>query len=260
MGKIKKYHLILMAILFSSNFISAELKISEKKIGKNEVIVYALNTDSYPYTIRLYVNATNVTLDRKLDKKIIVKPGATFQELVKISGGQGSYTYSLSYKYMPGNQLDAVHNNNYVYKIPVGDTYKVMQGYNGTFSHQDKKALDFDVPIGSKVFAARDGVVIDLKEDSDKGCTDASCMGKANFILIYHDDGTIGSYFHLEKNGAIVVKNQRVKKGDQIGYSGNTGWCAKPHLHFEVYTENNGIQQSVETKFQSPKGPISITK
>ncbi len=243
--------LFLLVIQFD---IGAELKILEKKINKNEVAIYATNTDDFPYTVELFIKATNVSMDRNIQNKILVYPGTPYQEIVIIKGKKGYYTYKYDYKYFEGNQLSVKHDTDYTYAIPAGKNYKIMQGYNGKFSHAGKKAIDFELSVGSKVYAAREGIVLDVKYDSDKGCINPNCIHFANYILIYHNDGSIGAYFHLQKNGVAVSKNQKITKGQLIGYSGNTGWSSKPHLHFEVYTENNGVQESVPTKFLTPSG------
>ena len=53
--------------------------------------------------------------------------------------------------------------------------------------------------------------------------------------MIRHSDNTIGRYYHLIKDGVRVVPGQKVKVGDFIGLSGNTGYSDGPHLHFDVF-------------------------
>ena len=88
--------------------------------------------------------------------------------------------------------------------------------------------------IGTKVCAARGGIVAFVKEDSKTGCKADRCKDDANFILIYHEDGSFAQYVHLKYNGVSVKEGQKVDKGEVIGYSGNTGWSSGPHLHFEI--------------------------
>ncbi len=246
--------LLLFITITISNRLLAELKVLEKQLNKNEVAIYAINTDQFPYTVELFIKANNASLDRNIQHKFLVNPGTPYQEIVVIKGKKGYYSYKFDYKYYEGNHLNVEHDADYAYAIPAGKTYKIMQGYDGKFSHAGKKAIDFEMPVGSKVYAAREGVVLDIKSSSDKGCASPGCMNLANYILVYHNDGSIGSYFHLQKNGCVVTKNQKITKGQLIGYSGSTGWSSKPHLHFEVYTEKDGVQKSVATKFITATG------
>ncbi len=97
-------------------------------------------------------------------------------------------------------------------------------------------AVDFSMPEGTTVCAARDGVVVDLMESSEVGGPDRNYKDDANFVSIAHDDGTIGEYVHLKRDGVLVEIGDKVKAGQPIALSGNTGYSTAPHLHFGVYS------------------------
>jgi hypothetical protein len=134
----------------------------------------------------------------------------------------------------------------YVYKLPYasGVSHRVVQGFNGAFSHHgpDAFAVDLDFKEGTPIYAAREGVVVAFNEKATSGGTDASYLddNKANWVVVRHPDGTIGRYYHLQPGGVAVTTGQRVKAGDLIGYSGNTGHSSGPHLHFDVATTRDG--------------------
>jgi len=135
-----------------------------------------------------------------------------------------------------------------------GTKYKVVQGYGGMFSHKNKAALDFAMPVGTPVHAARGGVVYSFAEDSNEGGPFSKYNKKANYIIIKHSDGSFGCYWHLKKNG-VAVKKGTVIKGELIGYSGNTGFVLRPHLHFAVKQKLNYDKDSfVQTKFRTTEG------
>ena len=121
---------------------------------------------------------------------------------------------------------------------------KIEQEFNRKFSHtdvQNKFAIDFGVPQGTPVYAARAGVVMQVESDFDKAGLDLEKYGgRANYVRILHDDGTMGLYAHLRPEGVLVRSGQRVKTGQQIGLSGNTGFTSGPHLHFAVQV-NRGM-------------------
>ncbi|HEX5651661.1 MAG TPA: M23 family metallopeptidase [Chitinophagaceae bacterium] len=121
----------------------------------------------------------------------------------------------------------------YVLPYPVGQTYYLLQGNCGKFSHDDvfKYAYDFRMPVGSYITAIRGGIVRRLEERFEDG------NGKdeeLNYLLILHDDSTVARYMHLTKSGVLVEMNQRINPGDTIALSGNTGISTEPHLHIDI--------------------------
>jgi murein DD-endopeptidase MepM/ murein hydrolase activator NlpD len=93
----------------------------------------------------------------------------------------------------------------------------------GSFS----PGVDFTCPVGETLVATANGTVASATTNLK------SSAGMA--VIIKHRDGRLSHYFHLSK---VLVKNgQRVKAGDVIGKSGNTGTATTgPHLHFAIKT------------------------
>jgi murein DD-endopeptidase MepM/ murein hydrolase activator NlpD len=130
----------------------------------------------------------------------------------------------------------------------------LVQGYMSSFSHKGEYALDFKMKKGTKICAARSGIVIATREDSKLGGYKDKYLSEGNYIIIKHDDGTYANYWHLNFNGALVNRGDTVQQGQVIGLSGNTGYSAFPHLHFEVTTQYTvGHNQSI-TRFRTNKG------
>ncbi|MEP7164132.1 MAG: M23 family metallopeptidase [Ferruginibacter sp.] len=147
-------------------------------------------------------------------------------------------------------------DTSYVYALPfeTGKTFRVLQGYFSRYSHKERAALDFNMKRGTRITAAREGVVIRVKEDSDKGGLNKKYRVFGNNIVIQHIDGSKAGYWHLQKDGALVNVGDTVKKGQVIGLSGKTGYAAVPHLHFLVWRNDINGWQQVPTRFQTSKG------
>lgn len=114
-------------------------------------------------------------------------------------------------------------------------------------------AIDFAMPEGTPIIAARDGVVIDIKKNSRIGGNNPQLVNEANYITISHGDNEFSQYVHLKYAGVLVKKGQKVSKGQIIGLSGNTGYSTQPHLHFVVfdrYGDKENDWESVEIQFE----------
>lgn len=89
--------------------------------------------------------------------------------------------------------------------------------------------MDFRAAVGTPVYAVADGVVKGIGNTDDQ-CYRAS-FGK--WVFIEHDVGLSTTSAHLSSHK--VKSGQKVKAGDLIGYSGNSGRSTAPHLHLTVY-------------------------
>lgn len=93
--------------------------------------------------------------------------------------------------------------------------------------------MDFTAPTGTPIYATGDGKVIEVKG------TSRSRSGFGMVIKIDHDFGYETLYGHL--SAFNVKRNQKIKRGDIIGYVGNTGGSTAPHLHYEVHKNGKAI-------------------
>jgi murein DD-endopeptidase MepM/ murein hydrolase activator NlpD len=153
-------------------------------------------------------------------------------------------------------QIDA-DKYNFAYSLPYekGESHLLVQAYQSKlFSHKGEFALDFKMRKGTKICAARSGVVVGVKEDSKVGGVKLKYLSQGNHVTIKHDDGTYAHYWHLKYNGVLVNVGDTVSKGQVIGLSGKTGYALFPHLHFEVTTSPNPGHDELPTKFRTRKG------
>ena len=86
--------------------------------------------------------------------------------------------------------------------------------------------MDFSAPKGTPIYATGNGVVTKASR---------SRIGLGNHVKINHGYGYVTVYGHMER--FIVRKNQKVKRGDLIGYIGTSGTSTAPHLHYEVHKD-----------------------
>lgn len=129
-----------------------------------------------------------------------------------------------------------VHNGSYTCPWPKGKAFTVDNAFNGFGAHKGiwAYAVDFSMPEGSPVHAARAGTVTAVEERFSQGGDDPALGNKANYVYILHSDGSTGRYLHFKQRGIRVRAGQKVREGQLIGSSGNVGWSTGPHLHFDV--------------------------
>jgi murein DD-endopeptidase MepM/ murein hydrolase activator NlpD len=152
-------------------------------------------------------------------------------------------------------------DSSYIYDLPFENNKKVflIQGYDSKMSHKGEYALDFKVKKKTRICAARDGVVAGARGDSNKGGLKPENLSDGNYVSIKHYDGSVAHYWHLIKNGALVNVGDTITKGQVIGLSGNTGYTAFPHLHFEVIGyDSKGNYRQLATRFNTNKGIVYL--
>ena len=187
------------------------------------------------------------------DHKIFVIPPESkknlISELKMIQKGKFGFSYKTKFNY--GNPK-AKMDTSYVYGLPFKaiKTFNISQGYFGKRTHMTERALDFSLPIGTNIYAARDGVVIKVVDNNTKTCYRKECAKFNNEIIIYRNDGSFASYVHIDTNSSHVKTGEKVLKGQLIGQSGNIGWSSGPHLHFSAFVQKFERRQFYETKFK----------
>lgn len=227
--------------------------------------IYVDNNYSIEHSVSIDFTALkNMKADVDLPFKGVVPANSKEFKLLTLTIKDASKTSQLGYiaKHCDGDIFTKKVNKSYVYILPYeeGKQYPMEQGYGGKFSHYMEgrtHALDFTMEEGSKICAAREGVVVDVKEDSNKGGKTIKYKEFGNYITIYHGDGSFANYFHIQRNGSKVKVGDKVESGQVIGLSGNTGWSSGPHLHFQVYTYDESMDvKSIPTKFKQKEDKV----
>ena len=83
--------------------------------------------------------------------------------------------------------------------------------------------MDFSAPTGTEIYATGNGTI------RKSGWQ----QGYGNTVEVNHGFGYVTRYAHMQKTNVRV--GQKVKRGDVIGFVGNTGKSTGPHLHYEVH-------------------------
>ena len=148
-------------------------------------------------------------------------------------------------------------DSSFVYQLPYQEnkSHLLAQGYFSRYTHKNRAALDFKMKKGTKVCAARAGVVVRFKEDGNKGGSNIKKRPFGNHVVIQHEDSSRTGYWHLKFNSVFVNAGDTVKQGQVIALSGKSGYTYFPHLHFIVWRpDKKGGWQQIGTRFRTNKG------
>jgi len=220
------------------------------------------NRRAYDVTVTLTIHVENAQVTRIIPETATCG-GSSQTEAARISAADPTKPWRWRYHvHWTKGRMHVRHDDQVRYRLPFekGRTHRVSQGYDGRWTHrgQDRYAVDFAMPEGTTVCAAREGVVVDLKESSKTGGPDEKYKDEDNYVSIAHADGTIGEYHHLKSDGVLVEIGERVTAGQSIALSGNTGYSTLPHLHFGVYSAVDGEhRQSHRITFVTREGTIT---
>lgn len=241
-----------------ANGANAELRLYQS--ADNATVEFrVINRDQTAYTVEVNMTLDNMASSSPLPHKQLLpasmKTETRLFAINRVDASKGFYFRELSWYLRPGNSAGpastaspasappAVKHNGIYYLMWVkGKTFRIDNGFNSYGAHRGDwaYALDFKMPEGTEICAAREGVVTEVQAAFDRGGNDPALGDKANFIYIKHADGSIGRYLHLRKGGVRVKPGDKIKRGQKIGLSGNTGWSTDPHLHFDVIVPKSG--------------------
>ncbi|MGM3172651.1 murein DD-endopeptidase MepM [Dickeya lacustris] len=120
-------------------------------------------------------------------------------------------------------------------RFPTMKQFKVSSNFNPrrlnpvTGRIAPHRGVDFAMPVGTPVLAVGDGEVVVAERDSEAG----------NFVAVRHGRQYTTRYMHMTR--LLVKPGQKIKRGDRIGLSGNTGRSTGPHLHYELWVNQQAV-------------------
>ncbi len=193
--------------------------------------------DPIPYTIReAGVGGTDryrALREDRLERETLVID--TYMKIDKLK--KQMYIQTKSYDdilQMAKNKSEMLMCIPSIQPIPNKDLKRFASGYGMRFHPLLKirrmhAGCDFSAPQGTPIYATGDGTILRAKREGALG----------NAVVIDHGYGYATKYGHMSK--FAVRQGQKVKRGEIIGYVGNTGLSAAPHCHYEVWKDNKHV-------------------
>jgi murein DD-endopeptidase MepM/ murein hydrolase activator NlpD len=162
-----------------------------------------------------------INTSKKIDQltKQLYLQSKSFDEVIDLAKNKSNMLASIPAIQPVANKDLKRMASGYGYRIhPIYKTRKMHYG------------MDFSAKTGTEIYATGDGVISKIKR---------SKRGYGNYVKINHGFGYETLYAHMSKY--IVKRGQKVKRGEVIGYVGNSGISTAPHLHYEVRKDNKKI-------------------
>jgi murein DD-endopeptidase MepM/ murein hydrolase activator NlpD len=150
------------------------------------------------------------------------------------------------------------HVQDYVLPFPVGKKYVLSQTCcNPAGGHRNQLGYDFAIYLGDTVYCMRSGIVKEIREDQPDNGGDITARNH-NYIMIQHDDSTVAFYAHLMQNSVLVDIGDRIKQGQKLAQSGNSGNTLNfPHLHVGLYESYPPVETyDLPIFFKNIEGPV----
>ncbi len=236
-----------------------ELACVETEITATGANVFVKTFSDTPVTLTVFLNAHNLdTWKYGVITRVFRRAGR--YSLADLQAVERDKPWALSPRLAAViGSVNARHDESQLYRLPYrpGQRFAVLQGWDGQFSHHEdsRYCIDFAMPVGTPVVAARAGKVVDVVDDNRIGGADPSYAKYANYVVVLHDDGTTGEYYHLQYGSAAVHVGDRIRAGTELARSGSTGFSTTPHLHFGVYVATDwGRTLSLPTRFMTVAG------
>ena len=243
------------------SFESPELRLYRREDEDGSVTLVADNRYYCPIELAFQLSAMdNLPRDTPWSGERVLPPRSE-ADLLKLApvDPARAIRFESSFQYIPGDPA-AKHAPKEPYRLPyaLARSFPVSQAAPDQITHVDAAsayAIDFVMPVGTPVYAARAGTVIDVASDFFGAGLDPATDGpRANIVRILHEDGTMSLYAHLNWNTIRVRPGQHVARGEYLADSGNTGFSSGPHLHFVVQVNDHGAIVSVPVEFAGPGG------
>lgn len=203
------------------------------KKASTAIIVFLIFMLGGAISLIIYLSHSVDTIEKKLSqkKKELIEVSDSLSEIETLMGISVQNDLAMEERFGIA-KLNSEHLSTLMQFIPSGSPIE-YNGINSEFGYRfnsvlNKKeyhlGLDLKAKVATPVYATADGIVEIAKFDA-KG-------GYGNLVTIQHNYGFKTYYAHLSKISTKAAAF--VKKGDLIGYSGNTGLSSGPHLHYEI--------------------------
>lgn len=254
----KHFFFIVISILFSCHcsYSQEKIEITYERDAQGNYKFYSNNLNFCNYIVEITFSSI-VNLQSSNSNPFVkeVSPGKTFLFELKSSNTQLSSNFNYTYRYFKGC-INPTVKNDFTYLLPIkpgNGTEAFMLTYFRINEQQpeakDWYAIGLKMNLGDTVYAARRGIVSHVRDTAHLKLSGYSYTSEENYLEIYHDDCSFGTYQVLDK--IFLNPGEKVEAGDPIGLVGGKNYTMGPHVRFLV---SYNYQDMVSNKKEGEKG------
>ena len=215
--------------------------------------------------VRIWLNSSDERLQNMFDQVNPVVLDENADSTIVFSNIE-SFDDKIAYRIVYGNTTKKINQTKVELPFPKKREYRIIQGNNGNYTHNtdySRYAIDFSLSVNDTVSSASDGYVVGVIDQYKYGGKEKKWRPYANSITIYDSNsGIYFQYVHLTHKGSFVQVGDKVRSGQPIGLSGNTGWTDIEHLHFNclIPAESREGLKSIPIEFIEGYKSIEMKK
>jgi murein DD-endopeptidase MepM/ murein hydrolase activator NlpD len=263
-----------LTLLFNTfTFSVAQIKVESERDNDGNVLIFATNTESIPYSVILnFSTLQNLATTGGGNVTAIAPPGRSQLTRLKPTIAGQSTSYNYSYSFGKGN-VYGKSKADPVYLIPVAAGTKVtaiqmvhLENKLGTNRSNDEHVgVSFRFEEPTSIVAPRKGIIAEVKMSNIEQKENLDFASSENYIEIYHEDGSITKLMVLKQGSEKVKVGDVVFPGDVLAESAGENYRSGLHVRLvTIRTEKDGVDKFkysvIPTKFATPLGNIEISK
>ena len=254
--------LLTIFVLCTQRFSVCAQRMIDVKYQQDSKGAYVFSCVNYAYCNYIldlgFTSFTNLKSDQPLPFHREVKPG--YNKLFTISPVDPQA--AVLFKYNSGFQKGCMHpviNRDFIYLLPISSGTSAQVYEMSPDKSTDSASwyvLRLKMKPGDTIFAARKGIVNDVRDNDAANDAGQSSIGRENYMEIIQADCSFARYSILKKGGALVKAGQSVKAGQPIGLVGGDAYGRGSDLRFSIYyfqEENGGSSSSAISHYVIPQ-------
>jgi murein DD-endopeptidase MepM/ murein hydrolase activator NlpD len=257
------YFVLGFGTLLIGDSFAAPIEMKVNSPAQGQFYVLLKNTLRVPLVVTLTLRDGETDVELR-SARLTSPPLSSYEHVFKLDENERNpKRWVVNYKYQIGFPVEVQPDLELLYPIEPEVESTICQSDDGPLSTHTKGdyAIDICAPLGSKLLASHDGIVLAVETSKTEGGTDPRFKtAGGNYLVLIHESGLRTYYGHLAPNSSEYIAGDFVRRGAPIGKVGLTGFTAGPHVHFQAtYMDQQLVERNINPRFINADGvPVRI--